>query len=55
MEVALDMLRFSTRVLGNRDVRNGFSVADLIIVVVWCWQAVTLPNVPQGEVDDETE
>ena len=52
------MLQYSTRVLGYRELRNGFSVHDLMkafIVVGWCYQVVMLPTVSQGEVDDEVE
>ena len=54
----LNMLIFSTWVMGNRGFRRGFSVDDLMyafIVVGWCYQAVMLPTVSQGEVDDEVE
>lgn len=54
----LNMLQYSTRVLGYRELRNGFSVHDLMkafIVVGWCYQVVMLPTVSQGEVDDEVE
>ena len=54
----LNMLQCSTRVLGHREVREGFSVHDLMnafIVVGWCYQAVMLPKVGQGEVDEEEE
>ena len=53
----LKMLLYSTRVLGSREFRDGFSVHDLMstfIVVGWCYQAVMLPTVSQ-EVDDEVE
>ena len=54
----LSMLLCSTWVLGNRPFREGFSVHDLMnafIVLGWCYQAVMLPSVNQGEVDDEVE
>ena len=53
-----NMLLCSSWLLGNREFREGFSVLDLInafIVVGWCYQAVMLPTVSQGEVDDEVE
>ncbi|KAF8811336.1 hypothetical protein BYT27DRAFT_7161118 [Phlegmacium glaucopus] len=56
LRIVLGTLEFSTRVLGNREIRGGFSVHDLvklIVVVVWCWQAVILPKVSQGGVSDE--
>ena len=52
-------LQFSTRVLGYRELRDGFSVPDLIYALTtvgWCYQAVMLPAVSQGgEVDDDEE
>ena len=54
----LNLLKCSTRVLGHREFREGFSVHDLMnafIVVGWCYQAAMLPKVSQGEVDDEVE
>jgi hypothetical protein len=51
----LNMLPYSTRVLGYREFREGFSVHDLMIafiVVGWCFQVVMLPTVSQGEVDE---
>ena len=54
----LNMLKFSTRLFGNRLVRDGFSAHDLVnagFVAVWCYQAVTLPTVRREEVDDEVE
>ena len=54
----LNMLKFSTRLFGNRLVRNGFSVHDLVnacLVAVWCYQAVILPKVRQEEADEEVE
>ena len=54
----LDMLQYSTRVLGYREFREGFSVHDFMnafIVIGWCYQAVMLPTVSQGEVDEEDE
>ena len=53
-----NMLLCSSWLLGNREFRKGFSVHDLsnaFIVVGWCYQAVMLPTVSQGEVDDEVE
>lgn len=53
----LHMVIFSTRVLGYRSFRVGFSVHDFVeafLVVLWCYQAVKLPTVRQ-EVDDEVE
>ena len=50
------MLLYSSWLLGNREFREGFSVHDLInafIVVGWCYQAVMLQTVSQGEVDDD--
>jgi hypothetical protein len=54
----LNMLPYSTRVLGYRELRDGFSVHDLMIafiVVGWCYQVVMMPTVSQGEADDEVE
>ena len=55
----LYMLHFSTRVLGYRELRDGYSVPDLmyaLITVGWCYQAVMLPTVSQGgDVDDDEE
>ena len=54
----LNLVQCSTSVLGYREFRKGFSVHDLMnafIVVGWCYQAVMLPMVCQGEVDDEGE
>ena len=54
----LNMLLYSTTVLGHREFRDGFSLHDLMnafIVVGWCYQAVMLPTVSQEEVDDEAE
>lgn len=55
INVMLGLLQFSTWVLGYREVREGFSVHDLMnafVVVVWCYQAAVLPTVRQ---DDEVE
>jgi hypothetical protein len=57
INVMLQMVTFSTRVLGYRTFREGFSVHDLVnafLVVLWCYQAVMLPTVRQ-EGDDEVE
>jgi len=54
----LNMLQCSRMVLGHREFHEGISVHDLMnafIVVGWCYQAVMLPTVSQGEVDDEVE
>ena len=55
----LNMLQCpTTSVLGYREFQKGFSVHDLMnafIVVGWCYQAVMLPTVSQGEVDDDDE
>jgi len=54
----LNMLLFSSWVLGHREFREGFSVHDLMytfILVGWCYQAVMLPKVSQGEDGDEVE
>ena len=54
----LHMLQFSTRVLGDRELREVFLVHELmnaLIVVGWCYQAVMLPTVSQGGVEDEEE
>ena len=58
ISLMLNTLQFSTRVLGYRELREGYSVhglMNLFIVVGWCYQAVTLPKVSQGEADDEEE
>ena len=52
----LNMLEFSTRVLGIRHARGGFSAHDFVnafLVIVWCYQAAVLPTVKQGEDDVE--
>lgn len=58
ISLMLYLLQFSTMVLGFRELREGFSVHDLMdafIVAGWCWQAVMLPTVSQGEVDDDDD
>jgi len=58
ISLMLNMLLCSSWVLGNREFRDGFSVHDLMnacIVVGWCYQAVILSTVSQGEADDDEE
>lgn len=58
ISLMLNMSFYSSWVLGNTEFRDGFSVHHLMkafIVVGWCYQAVVLPTVSQGEVDDEVE
>ena len=58
IDLMLYMLPFSSWLLGHRVFREGFSVHDLMyafIVVGWCYQAVMLPKVGQGEDGDEVE
>ena len=58
INLMLHMLLRSPWVLGHKVFREGFSVHDLMytfIVVGWCYQAVMLPSVNQGELEDDDE
>lgn len=58
VQLLTELAKFVPMLVGRFEARGSFSIQDVIssaMIVVGCWQAITLPSVPQASDDEHIE